>query len=211
VTKKNKGLTVELLWLALTLVILVGVIIGPEEKTLGVNVRSVYLHGAWVWTALISLGAAALTGLVGLIVPHSPINCWSRALGRTGIFLWITYLPVSLWTMQANWNGLFLAEPRWRYALVIGVSGILLQIGVSLINKPAITSLANLAFFGTILVTLPAVENVMHPPAPILNSDATVIQIYFLILLAITSLGAFQIARIQYRLSDPCQKIIRDG
>ncbi|HMZ09002.1 MAG TPA: hypothetical protein PK078_15405, partial [Anaerolineales bacterium] len=41
---------------------------GPEEKSLGSNVRIVYLHGAWVLTAEIAFFAAALTGLLGLLL-----------------------------------------------------------------------------------------------------------------------------------------------
>jgi hypothetical protein len=33
---------------------------GPEEKSLGANVRIVYLHGAWVLSAELAFVAAAL-------------------------------------------------------------------------------------------------------------------------------------------------------
>ena len=84
---------------------------GPEEQSLGANVRIVYLHGAWVLTAELVLLMAGLAGLIGLISPRKIFHGWSAALGRTGIFFWVTYLPLSLWAMQSNWNGLFLAEP----------------------------------------------------------------------------------------------------
>jgi hypothetical protein len=41
-------------------------------------------------------------------------------------------------------------------------------------------------------------ENVMHPPAPILNSDAWRIQLYFTAILALVLLAAFQVARWLY-------------
>src|SRR5690349_5027607 len=80
-------------------------IFGPEEKSLGANVRIVYLHGAWVLAAELAFVAAGLAGLIALITRHSAFHRWSAALGRTGIFFWITYLPLSLWAMQSNWNG----------------------------------------------------------------------------------------------------------
>src|SRR5690606_9937862 len=94
--------------------------LSPAERTLGLNVRVVYLHGAWVWAALAAFLAAAGAGLAGFIRDRASENGsltlhrWSRALGRTGLLFWITYLPLSMWAMQTNWNGLFLAEPRWR-------------------------------------------------------------------------------------------------
>jgi len=52
---------------------------GPEEKSLGSNVRIVYLHGAWVLTAEIAFFAAALTGLLGLLLRRDLFHTWSAA------------------------------------------------------------------------------------------------------------------------------------
>ncbi len=103
---------------------------GPEEKSLGANVRIVYLHGAWVLTAEIAFIAAGLAGLIALITRREAFHEWSAALGRTGIFFWLTYLPLSLWAMESNWNGLFLSERRFRLAVIFAVTGVLLQVGL---------------------------------------------------------------------------------
>ncbi|MGB5843852.1 MAG: hypothetical protein WBG94_05370, partial [Anaerolineales bacterium] len=111
-----------ILWFGLNLLaIIVVTALGPAEKSLGTNVRVVYLHGAWVWAALICIFAAAAVGLVGLITRRNAAHYWSLALGRTGLVFWITYLPLSLWAMQTNWNGLFLSEPRWRVAMIFAI------------------------------------------------------------------------------------------
>ena len=169
--------------------------LGPAEKSLGSNVRIVYLHGAWVWAALAGFLAAAGLRLAGLILRKAPLHRWSRALGRTGLFFWITYLPVSVWAMQANWNGLFLAEPRWRLALIFAISGLLAQLGVSLLEDPAWASGTNLVFMAALLIALQNMPNVMHPSAPILHSEAWRIQLYFAALLALTLLTGWQVAR----------------
>jgi hypothetical protein len=70
--------------------------LGPEEKSLGANVRIVYLHGAWVLAAEVAFIAAALAGLLGLVLRRDLFHAWSAALGRTGIVFWVTYLPLSL-------------------------------------------------------------------------------------------------------------------
>ena len=189
------------LWLALSLLSLFLLsAFAPPEKTLGTNARIVYLHGIWVWAALAAFLAAALTGLVGLITQRLEFHSWSRALGRTGLVFWITYLPVSLWAMQANWNGLYLAEPRWRLGLTYAVVGLLLQIGLTLLQKPIWASIINLAFFTAMLVSLQVTENVMHPPSPILNSDVLRIQLYFAALLLLALFAAWQTARIWHSL-----------
>ena len=174
--------------------------LGPAEKSLGSNVRVVYLHGAWVWTGLIAFLAAAAAGMVGLIFRRERLHRWSRALGRTGLIFWVTYLPISMWAMQTNWNGLFLAEPRWRVALVFAIGGLLMQVGLTLVEKPAWTSAANLIYCLALFVALRNTENVMHPPSPILSSDALRIQLYFAGLLLLTLLAAAQLALWIYRM-----------
>ena len=160
---------------------------GPEEKSLGANVRIVYLHGAWVLSAELALVVAALAGAIGLITRQEVFHLWSAALGRTGIFFWITYLPLSLWAMESNWNGLFLSEPRFRLAVIFAVTGVLLQVGLWLINTGWITSVANIIFILVLRVIFATADNVMHPPpSPIFNSGNYTIIGFFLALIALS-------------------------
>lgn len=192
------------LWFALTLIGIACITtLGPEEKTLGSNVRIVYLHGAWVWAALIAFLAAGLTGLAGLFARQEKIQRWSIALARTGLLFWITYLPISMWAMQTNWNGIFLAEPRFRLAVVFSITGLLLQAGVTLIDNPVWASGANILFSGALFLTLQSAQNVMHPPAPILNSEAQIIRLFFIVLLALVLLAAWQVARWLFSVDSP--------
>jgi len=172
---------------------------GPEEQSLGSNVRIVYLHGAWVLTAEAAFALAALAGLFGLVARRDTrsVHAWSAALGRTGIIFWVTYLPLSLYAMQANWNGLFLAEPRFRLALTFAVTGVLLQAGLWVINQQWLTSLANLAFFIVLRVVFATVQNIMHPPpSPIFNSGNYVIMIFFIALNLLAWLAAYFLTKV---------------
>ena len=156
---------------------------GPEEKSLGSNVRIVYLHGAWVMAAEVAFIVAALAGLLGLTLRKEIFHAWSAALGRTGIVFWLTYLPLSLFAMQANWNGLFLAEPRFRLAIIFAVTGVLLQLGLWLFNISWLTSFANILYIITLRVVFATAQNVMHPPpSPIFNSGLWNIIIFFIVL-----------------------------
>ncbi len=189
-----------ILWFFLGLVVVAGVtLISPPEATLGPNVRVVYLHGAWVWTSLAAFMIAALVGAIGLLARRASLHSWSRALGRTGLFFWITYLPLSLWAMQANWNGLFLAEPRWRFALIFAITGLLLQLGLSFL--PVIWSSAgNIAYIITLFFVMQSTENVMHPPGPMLESDFGRIQIFFYTLTLLLFFTAWQVARLLHNI-----------
>ena len=169
---------------------------GPEEQSLGSNVRIVYLHGAWVLTAEFVFIMAGLAGFFALITPRKIFHGWSAALGRTGIFFWVTYLPLSLWAMESNWNGLFLAEPRFRLALIFAVTGVLLQIGLWLISMDWATSLANLVFIVVLRVTFATAHNVMHPPpSPIFNSGNYTIIGFFVAMIILSLVASYFLTR----------------
>jgi hypothetical protein len=172
---------------------------GPAEKTLGINARVVYLHGVWVWAALAGFIMSGVAGLAGLLTHRNRLNLWSRALGRTGLFFWITYIPISMWAMETNWNGLFLAEPRFRLAVIFAIGGLLLQLGLVLMESPIWASMGNLLYLLALLFALTTTQNVMHPPAPILNSDAWRIQVFFGILFLLTLFAAWHVARWWYQ------------
>jgi hypothetical protein len=188
------------LWLGISLAgIALLTAFGPAEKTLGTNVRVVYLHGVWVWAALVGFLLAGLVGLAGLLTRRDSLHRWSRALGRTGLLFWITYIPISMWAMQTNWNGLFLAEPRFKLAVIFAIGGLLLQAGLVLMEAPIWASLGNLLYLVALLVALRTTQNVMHPPAPILNSDAWRIQVFFGLLFLLTLFAAWHVARWWHR------------
>jgi hypothetical protein len=191
---KNKS---PLLYLSITVIVITLLtFFGPEEKSLGSNVRIVYLHGAWVMTAEAAFIAAALAGLLGLVLRREIFHAWSAALGRTGIVFWLTYLPLSLIAMQANWNGLFLAEPRFRVAMIFAVTGVLLQLGLWLFNISWLTSFANILYIIALRVVFATAQNVMHPPpSPIFNSGLWNIIIFFVGLNILAWVAAYFLTR----------------
>ena len=192
--KLNSPLT---LFIVTVIVIALLALFGPEERALGANVRIVYLHGAWVLAAELAFTAAGLAGLLGLITRRTSFHDWSAALGRTGIFFWVTYLPLSLWAMQSNWNGLFLAEPRFRLAVIFAVTGILLQVGLWLIDTGWVTSAANLIFILVLRLIFSTAANIMHPPpSPIFNSGNVVIISFFLALIVLTLVASYFLTRV---------------
>jgi hypothetical protein len=205
-----------LIWF-LFAVVLIAVIalFGPEDVALGANVRIVYLHGAWVLTAEVAFLAAAIVGLIGLLAHfvsalkprEDGFHHWSAALGRAGIVFWVTYLPLSLWAMQTNWNGLFLSEPRFRLALTFAVVGVLLQVGLWIIHLPWLTSLANILYIVVLRVVFSSASNIMHPPpSPIFNSGNWAIIDFFLLLNLLTLLAAYFLTRWFLGLDQPPSK-----
>lgn len=184
-------------WFVLALLTTAGLTaLGPEEQSLGANARIVYLHGAWVLTAEAALGFSALAGLLGILFRRERLHQWSVALGRSGLFFWVTYLPLSVWAMQANWNGLFLSEPRFRVAVIFAISGVLLQIGLTLLAKPVFSSLFNVLFFVALRITLSQAGYVLHPPpSPIFESGILALQLFFIGITFLTMVAAYFMTR----------------
>ena len=191
------------LWFFIVLA-LIGVfsLFGPEEQSLGTGVRIVYLHGVWVWAALVGLAGAALVGALALIFQRDKWHRWSGALARTGLFFWISYIPLSMWAAQVNWNGLFLAEPRWRVAFVFALGGLVIQVGLRLVENLQISSILNVFFFGALMYALNQAQEVMHPESPIFTSGSLRIQGFFIGLMLLTTLAAWQLTRWWYAWGD---------
>jgi hypothetical protein len=172
----NRKSPLSLAWFALNLALIAGLTaLGPMEKSLGANVRVVYLHGAWVWTSLACFTTAGLAGLAGLV-------------------FWITYLPLSIWAMQTNWNGLFLAEPRWRLGIVFATGGLVLQIVLALVEAPVWASAGNLLYVLALFYSLGQTQQIMHPGSPIDQSGSLRIQLFFAGLVLLCLLAAWQVA-----------------
>lgn len=191
----------KFLWTALgvTLILLAFVTaLAPLEKTLGERARLVYFHGAWVWAGKVAFGAAALTGLAGLLKRSTVLHKISLSLGRTGMVFWLTYLPLSLYVQVVNWGGIFWDEPRWRVPLMFGVIGLLLQIGLALINDLRLSSAANLVFGAALWWMLNSIQNVLHPDSPILLSDSWRIQFFFAVLLVLSLIFGALLAQLLY-------------
>lgn len=168
----------------------------PVEKTLGANARIVYIHGAWVWAALVTLLAAGIVGAAGLLLGKQRLHQWSRCLSQSGLVLWIIFLTMSLYVMQVNWNGLFLDEPRFRIPLNFAIVGLLLQVGLYFFADLRLASAGNLAYAIALFIGIQGMTNVLHPISPVLTSNSQSIQLFFSGLAAIILLLAWQFARL---------------
>jgi hypothetical protein len=176
--------------------------LAPRDATLKGSSPVVYLHGALVWTAILSFSAAGLAGLAGLLTGRELWHAWSRALGRTGLLFWIVYLPLGMWASQATWNAIPLQDPRFRVAFQVLVLAAGFQIAAVLWeNKVRWASALNvvmaLLLWGLTLTT----KDVMHPQNP-MSASAASIQFFFALLVGGCGLAALQVARWMRRPID---------
>jgi len=173
--------------------------LAPAERTLGLNIRLVYFHGAWVWAGLILFLLAALAGLAGLALRQAGVQRASLMLGRTALLYWLTYLPMSLLVMQVTWGGFFFSEPRWRIPLMIAVAETVLQIALVLLDSLPLAAGANLLFgVGIWAVLLPA-GSVLHPDSPVFGSGSVSIQVRFVLMVSLALAAGLLLAAWLWR------------
>jgi hypothetical protein len=183
------------------LLLLIVTLLSPLEQTLGWKARAVYFHGAWVWTGKIAFALAAAGGLLALVLPRmrSPAADWSLSLGRTGLFFWLTYLPMSLWVQVISWGGIFWDEPRWRVPFAFGIAAILLQVALAIFDNRLLTAAGNLIFGAALWWALGNVQNVLHPNSPIFGSGSLRIEEFFVLLVGLSLAFMAQLALAFYR------------
>lgn len=186
-------------WLILLLLVIASVLaagLAPRDQVLGASLRTVYLHGAWVWAALFLFAGAALAGILGFALRRDGLHAWSVGLARSATVFWLTSLVLSLAAMQTSWNGLYLAEPRWQLGVRFGVTAVLLQVAVTVLRRPRLGSGLNIIFFVLLAAGLLATPSVMHPPSPVFTSASSAIRLSFLALLAVSTLAGVWLARL---------------
>ena len=198
----REGIGVSLLVLAVAALALAWA--APSDVTLAGTSKVVYLHGALVWTALLTLTAAGVLGCVALaamLVRRSRVqrttapHAWTLALGRTGLVFWLAYIPVSMLASRMAWNAVFLAEPRYVTAFRVLAIGVIVQVVIMLFNHPVLSSALHVAQAVALWALLLNTPSVLHPDNPILRSTPS-IQFFFGLIVLACGLAALQVARL---------------
>ena len=161
----REGIGVSLVVLAAAALLLAWA--APNDVTLAGTSKVVYLHGALVWTSLLTLTAAGVAGLAALVAMRfkrdNVMHAWTLALGRTGLLFWAAYIPVSLLASRMAWNAVFLAEPRYTTAFRVLAAGIIVQVMVWLVNRPIVSSGLHAVLAGVIWELLLTTPSILHP------------------------------------------------
>ncbi len=193
----REGIGVSLVVLAAAALLLAWA--ASNDVTLAGTSKVVYLHGALVWTSLLTLTAAGVVGFAALVVMRfkqdNVLHAWTLALGRTGLIFWAAYIPVSLLASRMAWNAVFLAEPRYTTAFRVLAAGAIVQVSVWLARRPVVSSGLHAVLAGVIWALLLTTLSVLHPSNPILRSTPS-IQFFFGLIVLACGVAAVQVARL---------------
>ncbi len=151
----------------LTVAAIWGLLLAPEERTMGVTIRPVYLHVAATVAGMMLLYLAGALGLIrtaGLAPRSEP---WVRRFWAAGTIMFGLGYGLSLLAAHVAWGGIFWAEPRVRASFGVLAVGMLTWAVAPRITERAGGHLlwpAALAGMITMLATAP---RVIHPESPI--------------------------------------------
>jgi hypothetical protein len=181
-----------LLAVVLFVLLVIWVLLSPSETRLGSLVKLVYVHGALVWTGLVTFSAAGLLGLVALVARRPIWYRGTQSAGLAALIVWCVYVISAMAVTGLTWGQLIAwNEPRVRATGLILVAALLLFLVTRLVKQNDFMALVNLIMGIVPWVVVRQSDAIRHPVDPIGGSGSTAIQSYYwLIVLTMTGLAA---------------------
>lgn len=171
----------------------------PAERTLGDNIRYVYVHVTIIWAGVLGLTLAGLLSIVVIATEQARLQVWIEHLQWVSFAFFVVGFVLSLLAAKIIWGSISLGEPRALGALsVIGITLILFYFRDS-IDSIQIKGMIGLALVVILHVAMRA-PLVLHPANPIMSSSSRKIQTTFLVLFALfTLLEAWMLLIVTHR------------
>lgn len=180
-----------LLAVVLLVLLVIWVLLSPAETRLGSLVKLVYVHGALVWTGLLTFSVAGLLGLVALVARRPIWYRGTQSAGLAALIVWCVYVISAMavtgltWGQLVAWN-----EPRVRATGLILVAALLLFLVTRLVKQGDFTALVNLIMGIVPWVVVRQADVIRHPVDPIGGSGSAAIQSYYwLIVMTVAGLA----------------------
>ena len=95
-----------------------------------------------------------------------------------------------------SWNLTFLLEPRFKMAFQLMAVMLLSQAAQFFDDRPSTASIANIVVVVVMVVLMGITERVLHPPAPIRDTESLRIQFAFSAMTGLLLLAGCQLARL---------------
>jgi hypothetical protein len=181
-----------LLAVLLLVLLVIWILLSPSDTRLGNLVKLVYVHGALVWTGLLTFSVAGGLGLVALVVRRPIWYRGTQSAGLAALMVWCVYVISAMAVTGLTWGQVVAwHEPRVRATGLILVAALFL-FGVSrLVKHRDFTALVNLTMGIVPWVVVRRAEVIRHPVDPIGGSGSAAIQSYYwLIVFTVVGLAA---------------------
>jgi hypothetical protein len=154
------------LWLAPAVLVLAAAVIvvaAPAERTLGANIRYVYVHVALTWAGMLGLAVAAAMGVVVLMRPDRRLAAWLQTTGEVALVWMALGTFVSVVAAQATWGGGFLIEPRGQAVLRLLAVGVIAAVAGRWGARPRVQAALAISIAAYAAYSLGAAPLLLHP------------------------------------------------
>lgn len=144
-----------------------GLLLAPQERSMGATIRPVYLHVAATVAGMLMLYAAAGLGLIRTAGRLPALDGWLRRVWAGGLVMFALGYGLSLLAAHVAWGGIFWAEPRVRASVGVLAVGM-----VTWAVAPRVTRMAggHLLWPGALalmVLMLAGAQRVIHPEDPV--------------------------------------------
>ena len=169
-------------WPLLVIIILQAAVLvqAPNERTLGVGIKPVYLHVSLTWVGMILLLLSAILGLAALVTNNARLISWLRTFFMIGLFLYVIGFLVSMYASWLNWGGIPYREPRIHNAINVVVAGIASWILYELLPFNRIKGLAAILPAAFIFLGGQSDRMALHPENPVSTAPASIQNTFFI-------------------------------
>lgn len=204
---RNRAL--PLLAVVLLALLALWVVLAPSESRLGNVVKLVFVHGALVWSGLLTFTLAGALGLIALMARHIVGSIAPAARKQAPVFyrgaesaslaaliVWVAYVVSSMavtglaWGQVVAWN-----EPRVRVTGLILLAALVLFVVARLVANRDFGAVVSVVMGIVPWVVVKQAGVIRHPVDPIGGSESAAIQTFYgLILLTVAGLALTLIA-----------------
>jgi hypothetical protein len=210
----NRSKAVWVRWLLLGMILVAQLLvlwIAPEEKTLGIGIKPVYLHVSLTWTGMVLLAGVGLLGLWVLVGGNQKAAGWQTRLLNSGFVLYGLGFVVSMYASVINWGGVPFNEPAVRQAMGYLLVGVILWGATFWFKRARLKGVMGLLAAIVVLMATNSSQSILHPESPVNTSPQSIKSTFYLmfglaIFLAIWSLYFQRERSNQSKLSN--QKVL---
>jgi len=144
-----------------------GLFFAPQERTMGVTIRPVYLHVSSTVAGMTMLYAAGGLGLLRTAGLLPRLDGWLRRIWMAGVVMFALGYALSLLAAQVAWGGIFWAEPRVRASVGVLAVGMLVWAVSPRVTGKAGGHLLWPTALAVIMVMISTAERIIHPESPV--------------------------------------------
>jgi hypothetical protein len=155
------------------------VLTSPEERTLGQGIKTVYVHVAVTWTAMLLISSSGIIGLIVAITNNHKFYFWLAIIRPVAFGFYFISTVLGAWSSKVNWGAVGWTEPRMQATFQILAVATLIIVVSSWIGSIRVQGILATTWFAFMLWAIFTSPLVLHPSNPIMTSSSSSIKFAF--------------------------------